>query len=71
MGITPAGLGTDTVGSMRVPATCNGVVGFKPTIGRWPADFGIKTSNAMDTVGPFALCMEDIAILDEIVSDNR
>lgn len=70
-GSVPIGLGTDTGGSIRIPSSCNGVVGYKPTIGRWPADYGLKMSHFRDTIGPLGVCMDDIAYLDEIVTDQR
>lgn len=45
-GTSPLALGTDTIGSIRIPASCNGVVGYKPTINRWPADYGIKGTHS-------------------------
>jgi Asp-tRNA(Asn)/Glu-tRNA(Gln) amidotransferase A subunit family amidase len=70
-GISPIGLGTDTVASNRVPASSCGVVGYKPTINRWPADYGIKCSHILDSWGPIALNMDDIVIIDEIVTGER
>ena len=51
-GWVPAALGTDTGGSIRIPAACCGVVGFKPTWGRVPVR-GVRTLVAsLDHVGP-------------------
>ena len=63
-GTLPIALGTDTGGSIRIPAASNGVVGYKPTINRWPADFGIKMSHLRDTIGPLAVCVEDVIYVD-------
>ena len=53
-GWVPAALGTDTGGSIRIPAACCGVVGFKPTWGRVPV-CGVRTLVAsLDHVGPIA-----------------
>ena len=53
-GWVPAALGTDTGGSIRIPAACCGVVGFKPTWGRVPAA-GVRTLvTSLDHVGPIA-----------------
>jgi indoleacetamide hydrolase len=69
LGTVPVALGTDTGGSIRVPATCNGVVGYKPTINRWPADYGVKMSHWRDTIGCLAVSMDDVMLLDEVVTD--
>lgn len=50
----PLALGTDTAGSVRVPAACQGVFGFKPTFGLVPVDGVFPLSPAFDTVGLFA-----------------
>lgn len=68
-GTAPIALGTDTAGSIRNPASNNGVVGYKPTINRWSCDFGIKMSHSRDTIGPIGVCMDDIALIDEIVTN--
>ena len=71
IGALPLALGTDTGGSIRIPASWNGVVGFKPSIHRWPADFGIKMTHHRDTIGPLAVSMEDVSLIDEIVTGER
>ncbi|KHS50711.1 amidase [Brevibacterium linens] len=53
-GAVPLALGTDTAGSVRVPAACQGVFGFKPTFGVVPVDGVFPLSPAFDTVGLFA-----------------
>ena len=53
-GAVPLALGTDTAGSVRVPAACQGVFGFKPTFGLVPVDGVFPLSPAFDTVGLFA-----------------
>ena len=57
--IVPAALGGDTVGSIRVPASLCGVVGFKPTTGRWSRDGVAPISHTLDTTGVLARTVED------------
>ncbi|MFZ6648858.1 amidase family protein [Undibacterium sp. TJN25] len=66
--IVPAALGGDTVGSIRVPASLCGVVGFKPTPGRWPDDGIAPISGTLDTAGILARSVEDCILVDSIVS---
>lgn len=68
LNVVPIALGTDTGGSLRIPAACNGVIGYRPTINRWPCDFDLKISEARDSIGPFASCMDDIVLIDEVVT---
>ncbi|WP_407175122.1 amidase family protein [Bradyrhizobium sp. STM 3562] len=65
--IVPASLGGDTVGSIRVPASLCGVVGFKPTTGRWPRNGVAPISHTLDTTGLFARNVEDCALVDQVV----
>ena len=58
-GLVPASLGGDTVGSIRVPASFCGVVGFKPTTGRWPRNGVAPISHTLDTTGAFTRSVED------------
>ena len=53
-GVVPLALGTDTAGSVRVPAACQGVIGFKPTFGTVPVEGVFPLSPSFDTVGLFA-----------------
>lgn len=70
-GIVPASLGGDTVGSIRVPASLVGVVGFKPTTGRWPRAGVAPISHTLDTTGLFARSVGDIALVDQVVAGGR
>jgi amidase len=51
-GEAEVGIGTDTGGSVRIPAACCGVVGLKTTIGRVPTSGVVPVSQSLDTVGP-------------------
>ena len=59
-GMVPVSLGTDTNGSIRVPASLCGVFGLKPTYGRLPRSGATLFVAALDHVGPFA---RDVATL--------
>jgi len=67
-GIVPASLGGDTVGSIRVPASLSGVVGFKPTTGRWPGRGVAPISHTLDTTGVLARSARDCALIDRVIS---
>jgi len=66
--LVPCGLGTDTGASNRVPAAFCGVVGFRPSAGRWPQAGIIPNSPTRDTAGPMARDVEDCVLLDAIVT---
>ena len=53
-GMCDAALGTDSAGSIRLPAACCGVVGFKPTWGLVPIDGVFPLAPSFDTAGPMA-----------------
>ena len=67
-GIFPAGLGTDTGGSCRIPAALCGVVGFRPTTGRYDSEGIVPISHTRDTVGPLARSVRDIVLFDGVLS---
>ncbi|MBV9121528.1 MAG: amidase [Chloroflexi bacterium] len=60
--ICPAALGTDTGGSIRIPAAACGVVGLKPTYGRVPTAGVIPLSWSLDHAGPLAGTVEDAGL---------
>jgi aspartyl-tRNA(Asn)/glutamyl-tRNA(Gln) amidotransferase subunit A len=61
-GLGVIGIGTDTGGSVRIPAYLCGVAGLKPTTGRIPLDGIIPLSSSLDTVGPLARRVSDVAL---------
>ena len=68
-GLAAAALGTDTGGSVRIPAACCGVVGFKPTYGRVPRQGVFPLSWTLDHVGPIAATVPDAALLFGALAD--
>jgi Asp-tRNA(Asn)/Glu-tRNA(Gln) amidotransferase A subunit family amidase len=69
--LAPAGLGSDTGGSVRIPASVNGIVGLRPTSGRYPADGVTPMTHTRDTVGPMGHTIDDLIILDEIITGQK
>jgi indoleacetamide hydrolase len=67
-GVVRAGLGTDTGGSSRIPAALNGIVGFRPTTGRYPMDGVARISHTRDAIGPMGSNVPDVALLDAVLS---
>jgi aspartyl-tRNA(Asn)/glutamyl-tRNA(Gln) amidotransferase subunit A len=61
--IAPWAIGTDTGGSVRIPAAWNGITGLKTTIGRISVHGVLPLSPTLDTPGPITRCVEDAATL--------
>ena len=73
--IAPAGLGTDTGGSTRIPAALCGIAGFRPSVGNGLAQRRYVDTNAVvpishtrDTIGPMARSVADVALLDAVIT---
>jgi aspartyl-tRNA(Asn)/glutamyl-tRNA(Gln) amidotransferase subunit A len=62
-GLCYASIGTDTGGSIRIPAALCGVVGFKPGTGRVSVEGVVPLSTHLDFVGPLARTVDDTALL--------
>lgn len=67
-GMGLASIGTDTGGSIRIPAAACGVVGLKPSAGDVPTDGVVPLSTTLDHVGPLAASVEDAAWLWMVLS---
>ncbi len=68
-----ASLGTDTGGSIRIPASCCGVVGLKPTYGRVSRNGILPLAWSLDHVGPITRTVEDAALMLQVLAgeDSR
>ena len=67
-GMAVAALGTDTGGSIRIPASLCGVVGLKPTFGRVSTRGVFPLSWNLDHVGPLTTCVRDAAVMLQVIS---
>ena len=70
-GIGVAALGSDTGGSIRIPAAFCGVTGFKPSFGAIPLDGALNLSWTCDHAGPLARSVADCALLYEVMSQRN
>jgi len=67
LGTVPFSLGTDTGGSITIPASFCGVVGFRPTTGRYPGDGVVSLSWTRDSIGLHARSVADIRVIDRVI----
>lgn len=70
-GAVPAAVGTDAGGSVRVPAACCRMVGFKPTQGHIPRVGFVGDGNPIDHVGVLARSVQDVGAMYEVLSGRR
>ncbi|XVV00247.1 amidase family protein [Actinosynnema sp. CA-248983] len=68
LGVVPFALGTDTGGSVTIPASFCGVVGFRPSTGRYPGDGVVNLSTTRDTIGVLARTVRDVRVVDEVIT---
>ncbi len=70
-GMCDIAIGTDTGGSVRIPAALCGLVGFKPSRQRVPTDGAFPLSKTLDSIGPICKSVEDCAKADAIMAAER
>lgn len=69
--MAPAGLGSDTGGSVRIPAALNGISGLRPTVGRYSGEGITPIAHTRDTAGPMARSVADLVLLDQAMTGDR
>ncbi|MEI2826464.1 MAG: amidase family protein [Dermatophilaceae bacterium] len=67
-GIAPIGLAADTGGSSRIPAALCGIVGYRPTLGRYPGDGILPIAHSRDTAGLVARTVAEIRLVDAVIT---
>jgi aspartyl-tRNA(Asn)/glutamyl-tRNA(Gln) amidotransferase subunit A len=66
-GIVPIAMGTDTAGSLRIPAAFNGLVGFRSSCKRYNRDGVFPLAHTLDSVGPLTRSVRDLLAIDDIL----
>jgi amidase len=69
-GLAPLAVGTETDGSIVCPASLNGVVGLKPTVGNVPTTYVIPISKSQDSPGPMGRTVDDVALMYGVLADR-
>lgn len=69
--LVPIAMGTDTGASVREPCALNGCVGFRPTVGRYDTEAITPISTSRDTPGPMAKTVNDIRLIDSILTTKK
>jgi aspartyl-tRNA(Asn)/glutamyl-tRNA(Gln) amidotransferase subunit A len=67
-GTSDISIGSDTGGSVRIPAAFNGIVGFKPTARRVPLEGAFPLSYSLDSIGPLARSVQACADADAVMA---
>lgn len=67
-GTSEIAIGSDTGGSVRIPAALNGLVGFKPTARRVPLEGAFPLAPSLDSVGPLTRTVADAILTDAIMA---
>ena len=70
LGLVPVAIGTETDGSITCPASVNGVVGFKPTVGLVSRIHIVPISHSQDTAGPMATTVRDVAEVLTVIAGS-
>jgi indoleacetamide hydrolase len=65
------GLGSDTGGSVRIPAALNGIAGLRPTLKRYSQDGITPIAHTRDTAGPMARTVEDLVLVDNVITGAK
>lgn len=71
LGSVPFSLGSDTGGSVTVPSAFCGIVGFRPTTGRYPGAGVANLSTSRDTIGLHTRTVSDVQLLDSLITRQR
>jgi mandelamide amidase len=66
----PLAIGEDTGGSIRVPAALTGTTGFRPSTGRYSAAGVVPLAHTLDTLGPMARNVRDLALVDAVITGD-
>lgn len=70
-GIVPVAAGSDTAGSLRIPAAFNGLYTYRPSVGRIPMAGVFPLARSLDTIGVLARCLEDCLQVTEAMRSGR